>query len=71
MQKKIWIVPDNVRDSVEASQPLTYGQRVALALLWQHCYAIQVPILVDSPDNLFWKAFGQAPNMAYLIQPNG
>jgi hypothetical protein len=69
--EKEWQAPDNIRDSISANQPNTYGERVALAQQWQEENQIIVPILIDSPDNVYWHFFGQAPNMAYLIEPGG
>ncbi|QMW00174.1 hypothetical protein [Spirosoma foliorum] len=68
---KIEIAPANVREHVEAQQPKTYGERKSLAKKWQQQNYILAPVLVDNPTNDFWLSFGQAPNMAYLIDPNG
>jgi hypothetical protein len=32
--------------------------------------SIAFPVLVDDPDNFYWKKFGQAPNMVYVITPS-
>lgn len=67
---KVWIAKNNVRDNVKAAQPKTYKQRVELARKWMTENSIAFPVLVDNPDNLFWKKFGQAPNMVYIITPS-
>ncbi|KAA5549132.1 TlpA family protein disulfide reductase [Adhaeribacter rhizoryzae] len=70
-RQEIWIPRLNLKDQVKANQPKTYGERKALAVKWQEQYKIQVPVLLDTPDNKFWLNFGQAPNFAYLIEPQG
>lgn len=66
-----WLSTANIAEHVEADQPRTYEQRKALAARWQQQYRIAPPVLVDSPDNAFWINFSQAPNMVYLIEPDG
>ncbi|AKD54710.1 deiodinase-like protein [Spirosoma radiotolerans] len=68
---RIEIAPANTRDQVEASQPKTYSERKLLARKWQQRNNLLAPVLVDNPTNDFWLAFGQAPNMAFLINPDG
>ena len=68
---RIEIAPANTRDQIEANQPKTYGERKLLAKKWQQRNNLLAPVLVDNPTNDFWLAFGQAPNMAYLINPDG
>jgi hypothetical protein len=60
-----------VEAHIEAVQPKTFGERKALAQKWIKELKITVPVLLDNPVNQFWNYFGQAPNMAYLIKPNG
>ena len=67
---KIWIVKNNIRDNIKAAQPKTYKQRVELARKWMTENSIAFPVLVDDPDNFYWKKFGQAPNMVYVITPS-
>jgi len=67
----LWIPDNNIKDIVTADQPKTYGERVALAKLWRDRYHLGSEIVVDSPDNDYWQTFGQAPNMVYVINPEG
>lgn len=67
---EVWIAENNIRDSVEANQPATYAERVELSKLWKERYDIEPEVLVDSPENLYWTTFGQAPNMTYIIEPD-
>jgi hypothetical protein len=67
---KIWIAKNNIRDNIKAAQPKTYKQRVELARRWMAENNISFPVLIDGPDNFYWKKFGQAPNMVYIIAPS-
>jgi len=67
----VWIPPHNVRDSIAAPQPKTYGDRIDLSKKWTEKYDISFPVLVDNPDNDYWVEFGQAPNMCYIIDEKG
>ena len=70
-KQEIWIPRLNLKDKVKANQPKTYGENKLLAVKWAQEYNIEVPVLIDTPDNKFWLQFGQAPNSAYLIEPQG
>jgi peroxiredoxin len=67
----VWIPPHNVRDSIAAPQPKTYGERIDLSKKWVDMYDIPFPVLVDSPENEYWTEYGQAPNMCYIIGEDG
>lgn len=71
LNHEIWESKANIRDHVKASQPRTYGERKALASKWQKTYKVQPTVLIDNPGNDSWKTLGQAPNMMYLIEPDG
>jgi hypothetical protein len=64
---KVWVAKNNARDKVKAAQPKTYKERVELARRWKDEYSIPLPLLIDGPENVYWKKFGQAPNMVYII----
>jgi cytochrome oxidase Cu insertion factor (SCO1/SenC/PrrC family) len=68
-ERKVWIAKNNTRDNVKAAQPKVYEQRVELARKWLKENSIEFPVLIDAPDNFYWKKFGQAPNMVYIISP--
>ena len=69
--RKMELPAATIRDNIQANQPKTYGERRALAKKWQDENAIAIPVLVDKPTNDYWMTFGQAPNTAYLIAPDG
>lgn len=66
-----WVPPNNKRDNISTPQPKTYGERVSLSRQWKNANNIPVRVLVDGPDNQFWHAFGQAPNMCYIVNDGG
>ena len=68
---RIDLAQANIREHIDAQQAKTYSERKAIAKKWQQQNSILAPVLVDNPTNDFWLAFGQAPNMAYLIEPDG
>jgi hypothetical protein len=61
----------NFRDSILFRQPETYLQRKKMAARLIRELKITVPVLIDTPDNAWWRNFGPAPNNAYLISPRG
>ncbi len=71
VSNKIWPSRLNVRDGIEAKSPKTYRERRELTSKWIEVLHIEPKVLVDSADNLFWNRYGQAPNMAFLISPEG
>ena len=66
-----WIPQNNIRDNISATQPRTYGERVALSNAWITENQLSMPVLIDEPNNEYWMEFGQAPNMCYIIDPDG
>ncbi len=68
---EIWIKRGLERRNMRAKQPKTYGERKSLAKSWKNECGFEANVLLDSPDNDFWQNYGQAPNTAYLIHPNG
>ena len=67
---KVWLAENNLRDGIEAPQPKFYKERVELANVWKEAFNINIVVLVDTPRNMFWMNFGQAPNMVYIINPD-
>lgn len=67
---RVWLADANIRDKVEAEQPKTYKERIELSRIFKSRNYVPIEILVDTPSNYFWKNFGQAPNMIYVILPN-
>lgn len=69
-----WVVLNDSIDNVLYRQPTTYGARKALVdtmLRRQTSPSIKPPIVLDGPCNEWWRAFGPAPNCAYLIDRMG
>lgn len=61
----------NRLDLVLYRQPKNYSGRKIMAKRFIRNMHIKVPVLLDSPDNVWWRNFGPAPNNAYLLAPNG
>ena len=61
----------NVNEGILYEQPETYGERVNIVNDMLNAYAINCEVLIDSPCNEFWYAYGEAPNRAYLIDSTG
>ncbi len=65
------ITPENQRDGILRKQPATLDDRLELAQDFKRYLRIDQPIYVDPLDNRAWKAFGAAPNIAFVVDENG
>lgn len=70
ISNEVWPSKHNIRDGIAANRPRTYLERRTLTEKWINFLQIKPKVLVDDPDNAFWKLYGQAPNMAFLIGPD-
>ncbi|MDP4231592.1 MAG: redoxin domain-containing protein [Bacteroidota bacterium] len=61
----------NEFDSVLYRQPKTYGARRSIERDLIRRRTINAPILIDGPCNQWFKTYGPAPNIAYLIDAQG
>jgi len=66
-----WLTSYNRREGILIAQPRNYKERVKLATRARDVLELDVPIAVDQLDNAVWKAYGAAPNAAYLIATDG
>lgn len=57
----------NLRDHILYRQPKSMEDRIAIAQEFQTRYPIDGEVLIDSLDNEAWRALGQSPNMALLV----
>ncbi len=64
---EIWTERKNIEEGIHVKQQRTYKERKKASKEWQDEYGIKPLMLVDNPNNEFWQTFGQASNMAYLI----
>ncbi len=71
ISNQVWPSKLNIKDGIEARRPKTYAERRQLTSKWVDLLSIEPEVLVDNPDNVFWTLYGQAPNMAFLIRPDG
>ena len=66
-----WVTQENKNQGILYSQPVNHAQRLELAKKAQADLGIRIPILIDDMDNSTWRAYGRAPNAAYLIGIDG
>lgn len=64
---EIWLTRSNFQEDIYIKQQRTYKERKEATELWREESNLEPIMLVDNPDNDFWRTFGQATNMAYLI----
>ena len=58
-------------DQTLTMDPVLYGDRRALCKAFTDQHDLDaMTVLIDNPANEFWKHYGQAPNMAFLIAPD-
>jgi hypothetical protein len=61
----------NVHDNFCYKQPTTYSERKELAGLFIKRMNVTTPVLIDDPENSWWKVYGPAAHNAYLLTPHG
>lgn len=61
----------NLRDKVLHRQPTTMAERLAIVKTFQNRYPMEAAVLVDSMDNVAWRALGRSPNAALLADRDG
>jgi thiol-disulfide isomerase/thioredoxin len=66
-----WVPGDNERQGVLFPQAKSMSERIAVAKKCAQAMKLDVPVVVDTMDNSAWKAYGSAPNCAYLIGTDG
>lgn|SRR5581483_246802 len=69
--EEIWLTPLNDIAGIRCQQPQTLEERIALARQLSRRFHLTTPMLIDALDNRAWRAFGSAPNVAILVQPDG
>jgi thiol-disulfide isomerase/thioredoxin len=68
---KEWVTPKNEQEGILFRQPSKQEERVARARECIQRQKLSVPVVVDTMDNQAWKAYGSAPNCAYVIDRGG
>lgn len=61
----------NVNQGILYEQPTTYEERKTIVSDMLNNSTINCEVILDSPCNEFWTAYGEAPNRAYLIDTAG
>lgn len=67
----IWLTPLNEIAGIHCAQPRTLAERIELAEQLRRRFRLSTPMLIDALDDRAWRAFGSAPNVAILVQPDG
>jgi len=62
---------ENRREGILLPQPTAYRERLSLARSCRADFKLLSTVAVDRMDNAVWKAYGAAPNCAYLIDTRG
>jgi len=68
---RIWVTIKNEIAGIQCNQPRTLEGRIELARQLRRRYRLSTSILIDALDDNAWRAFGRAPNVAMLVQPDG
>ena len=66
-----WVTVPNERSGILFRQPTTFAEREDLAHEAKRAMNVQIPIVIDDMSNTAWRAYGSAPNAAYLIGTDG
>ena len=69
--EKKFVPRENLRDSISLKQPVSFQQRYNLAKKCHESLRMLSALAVDNMDNAIWKAYGEAPNCAYLVGTDG
>ncbi len=56
----------NLRDKILLRQPKTMDERMKLVRSFADRYPVDATVLVDTIENLAWRALGRSPNLALL-----
>jgi len=66
-----WVLDRNRRAGVRVADPVTDGQRAAIAATCGSRLRIGLPVLVDGTDNAVASAYGGWPDRLYLVGRDG
>lgn len=65
------VTKKNVKEGLLFPQPKTMEERVEQAKTCQAHEKMSAPMVIDTMENSTWKAYGSAPNAAYLVGRDG
>jgi len=68
---RIWVTKKNEIAGIHCAQPGTLEERIELAHQLRRRFRLSTSVLMDTLDDRAWRAFGSAPNVAILVQPDG
>jgi hypothetical protein len=68
---RICVTPMNEIAGIQCAQPRTVEERIESAHQLRRRFRFFASMLIDALDDRAWRAFGSAPNVAILVQPDG
>src|SRR5712691_2905739 len=68
---RIRVTTKNEIAGIHRAQPRTLEERIELAHQLRRRFRLSTSMLIDALDDRAWRAFGSAPNVAILVQPDG
>lgn len=66
-----WVIGANIAAGISYPQHLIYGDRQNMMNITVMANALTVPLVADDTCNSWLSTYGPAPNIAYLITPEG
>ncbi|MFN8713859.1 MAG: hypothetical protein ACK5Z2_13515 [Bacteroidota bacterium] len=63
----VWTGDENRKANIFYQQQQSYADRVKMAKLFISTLKLSIPVLLDSPDNRFFRSFGPLPNNGVLV----
>jgi hypothetical protein len=63
----VWTGDENRKANIFYQQQQTWADRVSMAKLFIKTFKLSIPVLLDSPDNRFFRTFGPLPNNGVLV----
>ena len=68
---RIWVTDRNEIAGIHCAQPRSPEERAELAHQLRRRFGLSTSMLIDTLDDRAWRAFGNAPNVAMLVRPDG
>ncbi len=66
-----WVLPENRRSGVAIHNPVSDGERRAVAATCAARLELRMPMVVDHVDNAVGSAYGGWPDRLYLVRRDG
>lgn len=66
-----WVTPDNVKDGIQVSQPLTLDARCDAAVAMCTRLDVSIPAVTDTVDDTVSAVWGAWPDRIYVLDESG